>query len=61
MLVIGSPDTVRTKLHRIVSETGTNYVIGRFAFGDMPFDRVQQSVTLFAQEVMPAFRANAAV
>jgi hypothetical protein len=35
-------------------------VIGRFAFGDMPFDRVQQSVTLFSQEVMPAFRANAA-
>jgi alkanesulfonate monooxygenase SsuD/methylene tetrahydromethanopterin reductase-like flavin-dependent oxidoreductase (luciferase family) len=58
MLVIGSPDTVRQKLDRIVTETGTNYVIGRFAFGDMPFERVQQSVTLFAKEVMPAFRAN---
>jgi alkanesulfonate monooxygenase SsuD/methylene tetrahydromethanopterin reductase-like flavin-dependent oxidoreductase (luciferase family) len=60
MLVIGSPDTVREKLNRIVTETGTNYVIGRFAFGDIPFDRVQDSVTLFAKEVMPAFRANAA-
>jgi alkanesulfonate monooxygenase SsuD/methylene tetrahydromethanopterin reductase-like flavin-dependent oxidoreductase (luciferase family) len=58
MLVIGSPDTVRQKLDRIVTETGTNYVIGRFAFGDMPFERVQESVTLFAKEIMPAFRAN---
>jgi len=58
MLVIGSPQTVREKLNRIVAETGTNYVIGRFAFGDMPFERVRESVTLFSQEVMPAFRAN---
>jgi alkanesulfonate monooxygenase SsuD/methylene tetrahydromethanopterin reductase-like flavin-dependent oxidoreductase (luciferase family) len=60
MLVIGSPETVREKLKRIVAETGTNYVIGRFAFGDMPFESVQQSVTLFSKEVMPPFRANAA-
>jgi alkanesulfonate monooxygenase SsuD/methylene tetrahydromethanopterin reductase-like flavin-dependent oxidoreductase (luciferase family) len=60
MLVIGSPPTVRAKLDRIVSETGTNYVIGRFAFGDIPVERVLQSVSLFAREVMPAFRGNVA-
>jgi alkanesulfonate monooxygenase SsuD/methylene tetrahydromethanopterin reductase-like flavin-dependent oxidoreductase (luciferase family) len=58
MLVIGSPDTVRNKLARILSETGTNYVLGRFAFGDMPVERVLQSVHLFAGEVMPAFHGN---
>lgn len=60
MLVVGSPETVREKLDRIVTETGTNYVIGRFAFGDIPVDRVLHSVKLFASEVMPAFRGNIA-
>jgi alkanesulfonate monooxygenase SsuD/methylene tetrahydromethanopterin reductase-like flavin-dependent oxidoreductase (luciferase family) len=53
--LIGSPETVRKKLERITAETGINYVMGRFAFGDMPLERVMNSVDLFAREVMPAF------
>ena len=53
--VIGGPETVRKKLQRINSESGATYVIGRFAFGDMPVERVLRSVELFAKEVMPAF------
>lgn len=55
--IIGSPDTVRRKLERIVGETGLNYVMGRFAFGDMPVERVRRSVDFFVKDVMPAFGA----
>ena len=55
--LVGGPETVRRKLERITAETDTNYVLGRFAFGDMPLDRVMGSIDLFTQEVMPAFRA----
>jgi alkanesulfonate monooxygenase SsuD/methylene tetrahydromethanopterin reductase-like flavin-dependent oxidoreductase (luciferase family) len=60
MTVVGTPETVRKKLERITSETGTTYVIGRFAFGDIPVERVLHSIDLFAKEVMPAFAAAAA-
>lgn len=58
MTVVGSPETVRKKLERIIGETGTNYVMGRFAFGDIPVDRVLRSIDLFTKEVMPAFGAE---
>jgi alkanesulfonate monooxygenase SsuD/methylene tetrahydromethanopterin reductase-like flavin-dependent oxidoreductase (luciferase family) len=57
MMVVGAPETVRGKLDRIASETGTNYVIGRFAFGDIPVERVLRSVDLFAKEVMLGFKS----
>jgi len=59
MMVVGAPETVRRTLERITGETGTNYVLGRFAFGDIPVEGVLHSIDLFAKEVMPAFRGNA--
>ncbi len=58
--VVGAPETVRRKLERIIAATEINYVMGRFFFGDMPVERVINSVNLFAREVMPAFQVTVA-
>jgi len=60
MMLVGAPETVRKKLEHITRESGTNYVLGRFAFGDIPLERVLRSVSLFANEVIPALRTAAA-
>ncbi len=51
--LIGSPDTVRRQVQAMLDESGINYVIGVFAFGDLPYTRVAESIRLFATEVMP--------
>lgn len=58
-LIAGSPDTVREAVANAVDECGTNYVMGRFAFGDIPVENVLRSIDLFGTEVMPAFAAGA--
>jgi alkanesulfonate monooxygenase SsuD/methylene tetrahydromethanopterin reductase-like flavin-dependent oxidoreductase (luciferase family) len=55
--IAGSPDTVREFLARQVEDSGTNYVVGQFCFGDLSLDEMTGSVELFAAEVMPALRA----
>jgi len=52
--VAGSPATVRDLLAQQIAETGCNYVIGQFAFGDMTRDEALGSIDLFSHEVMPA-------
>jgi alkanesulfonate monooxygenase SsuD/methylene tetrahydromethanopterin reductase-like flavin-dependent oxidoreductase (luciferase family) len=52
--VVGSPATVREQLARYLDQTGANYVMGAFAFGDMPVEQVLGSVDLFGREVIPA-------
>ena len=59
--LVGSPDSVRQQIQAMVDESGINYVIGVFAFGDLPFQRVATSMHLFAQEVMPAFASRVEV
>jgi alkanesulfonate monooxygenase SsuD/methylene tetrahydromethanopterin reductase-like flavin-dependent oxidoreductase (luciferase family) len=54
--VAGSPATVRTALAEQLAETGCNYVVGQFAFGDMTCEEALHSIGLFASEVMPALR-----
>jgi alkanesulfonate monooxygenase SsuD/methylene tetrahydromethanopterin reductase-like flavin-dependent oxidoreductase (luciferase family) len=51
--LIGSPDTVRARVQEMVTETGINYVLGVFNFGNLPQERVLRSMRLFASEVMP--------
>ena len=43
-----------------LAETGCNYVVGQFAFGDLTRDECLRSIGLFASEVMPALRASPA-
>src|SRR5262249_41729307 len=50
----GAPASVKEWLGRQLAETGTNYVVGQFAFGDLTPDECIRSVELFANHVMPA-------
>jgi alkanesulfonate monooxygenase SsuD/methylene tetrahydromethanopterin reductase-like flavin-dependent oxidoreductase (luciferase family) len=50
----GSPDTVRSALERQIRETGVNYLMCRFAFGDLSFDESHRTVGLFVTHVMSA-------
>lgn len=58
--IAGSPAEVRDVLLRQLAESGANYFVCRFAFGDLAFDEAQQSLKLFADHVMPAMAAQAA-
>jgi alkanesulfonate monooxygenase SsuD/methylene tetrahydromethanopterin reductase-like flavin-dependent oxidoreductase (luciferase family) len=50
----GSPASVTGWLRAQLDETGTNYVVGQFAFGDLTYDECRRSVELFARHVMPS-------
>jgi alkanesulfonate monooxygenase SsuD/methylene tetrahydromethanopterin reductase-like flavin-dependent oxidoreductase (luciferase family) len=54
--IAGSPATVRHHLQAQLDETGCNYVVGQFAFGDMTRDEALRSIGLFVNDVMPALR-----
>jgi alkanesulfonate monooxygenase SsuD/methylene tetrahydromethanopterin reductase-like flavin-dependent oxidoreductase (luciferase family) len=54
--VAGSPETVIRTLREQLEESGVNYCVGQFAFGDMTPDEALGSVDLFVREVMPALR-----
>ena len=51
--IAGSPATVAGVLAAQVAESGCNYLIGRFAFGDLSFEESARSLDLFQSEVMP--------
>jgi alkanesulfonate monooxygenase SsuD/methylene tetrahydromethanopterin reductase-like flavin-dependent oxidoreductase (luciferase family) len=51
--IAGSPATVLRALDAQIRETGSNYLVGQFAFGDMPHTDALRSIELFAREVMP--------
>jgi alkanesulfonate monooxygenase SsuD/methylene tetrahydromethanopterin reductase-like flavin-dependent oxidoreductase (luciferase family) len=53
-VIAGSPDTVTRALAREIADCGANYLIGRFAFGTIPIDRVLRSIDLFAGDVLGA-------
>jgi alkanesulfonate monooxygenase SsuD/methylene tetrahydromethanopterin reductase-like flavin-dependent oxidoreductase (luciferase family) len=52
----GSPASVTQWLRAQLDQTGTNYVVGQFAFGDLTPEETRHSVELFAQHVMPELR-----
>jgi alkanesulfonate monooxygenase SsuD/methylene tetrahydromethanopterin reductase-like flavin-dependent oxidoreductase (luciferase family) len=56
--IAGSPATVAAFLSDQLDETGCNYVVGQFAFGDLSLRECQRSVDLFAREVMPMLQAK---
>jgi alkanesulfonate monooxygenase SsuD/methylene tetrahydromethanopterin reductase-like flavin-dependent oxidoreductase (luciferase family) len=58
--IAGSPAEVRDVLLRQLGESGANYFVCRFAFGDLSFDEAQRSLKLFADQIMPAMAAKAA-
>jgi alkanesulfonate monooxygenase SsuD/methylene tetrahydromethanopterin reductase-like flavin-dependent oxidoreductase (luciferase family) len=54
--IAGSPETVRSFLAAQITNSGANYVVGQFCFGDLELDEMLCSVGLFADKVMPALR-----
>jgi alkanesulfonate monooxygenase SsuD/methylene tetrahydromethanopterin reductase-like flavin-dependent oxidoreductase (luciferase family) len=51
--VAGPPDKVRDFLQREIDAGGLNYLLCRFAFGDIAADEALHSLDLFASRVMP--------
>jgi alkanesulfonate monooxygenase SsuD/methylene tetrahydromethanopterin reductase-like flavin-dependent oxidoreductase (luciferase family) len=56
--VAGSPETVSRFLAKEMHETGANYCVGQFAFGDLPLDATLESIELFRRAVMPALKQS---
>ena len=54
--VAGAPAKVAAVLGAMLAESGINYLLCRFAFGDLDLDAGLRSVALFAEQVMPALR-----
>ena len=57
--IAGTPETVAKYLAPRIAESGINYVVGQFAFGNMSYAEAAGSVELFGREVMPRLRAEA--
>ena len=53
----GSPATVTESIRAQMVESGADYFVGQFAFGDLTLDETKRSVELFARDVMPALRS----
>jgi alkanesulfonate monooxygenase SsuD/methylene tetrahydromethanopterin reductase-like flavin-dependent oxidoreductase (luciferase family) len=60
IVIVGTPDEVTEKLKHEIDISGVNYVLTRFAFGDLSFDESVHSLSLFTKNVMPEFIAEAA-
>jgi alkanesulfonate monooxygenase SsuD/methylene tetrahydromethanopterin reductase-like flavin-dependent oxidoreductase (luciferase family) len=55
-LVAGTPGTVREKIEQQIAESGANYFVARFAYGNLTHEESVRSLELFANEVMPHFQ-----
>ena len=49
------------KLRAEIAESGANYLVTRFAYGDMKLAESLHSLELFQRHVMPALRESVAV
>ena len=54
--VAGTPDKVREHLQRNIDEGGLNYLLCRFAFGDVTQQESVNSINLFTSRVMADLR-----
>jgi alkanesulfonate monooxygenase SsuD/methylene tetrahydromethanopterin reductase-like flavin-dependent oxidoreductase (luciferase family) len=59
-VIYGTPEMVRETIAREVAESGANYFVARFAFGDLSYQESARSFDLFADEIMPHFRRKKA-
>lgn len=55
--VVGSPESVTSRLTELQEELGFGQLIGLFAPGDITPERTRRNTELFASEVMPALRS----
>ena len=55
-VVAGSPASIREYMDEYM-ETGANYFVGGFQWGDLTHEQAMQSVDLFVEEIMPYYAA----
>lgn len=60
LVAAGTPAQVEALLASEVAQTGVNYLLMRFAFGDLKLEESMRSVDLFHRLVMPALAKAAA-
>ncbi len=53
--IVGTPATVRAEIERQIELLGVNYMTVAFYFGSISHDNAMRSLSLFRDEVMPAF------
>jgi alkanesulfonate monooxygenase SsuD/methylene tetrahydromethanopterin reductase-like flavin-dependent oxidoreductase (luciferase family) len=51
--IVGSVETVIREVNDAMAVSGCNYLVGRFAFGNMSYQDTRKSVDLFINQVMP--------
>lgn len=56
--IVGSPATVRDKLIDHLGKLGAGNLLGIFQIGTLPHELTVKSMTLFAEQVLPALRAH---
>ena len=54
--VAGAPERVAEALRAQIQATGSNYLVGQFAFGDLSLAETLASIELFARRVMPELK-----
>jgi alkanesulfonate monooxygenase SsuD/methylene tetrahydromethanopterin reductase-like flavin-dependent oxidoreductase (luciferase family) len=59
--VVGTPDKVIDILRAQLAESGANYLVVRFAYGDLTLAESLRSLDLFQRHVMPALRESVKV
>jgi alkanesulfonate monooxygenase SsuD/methylene tetrahydromethanopterin reductase-like flavin-dependent oxidoreductase (luciferase family) len=55
-LYTGTPATVRARIQADLEESGANYFVPRFAYGNLTHEESVRSLELFTKEVMPHFQ-----
>lgn len=55
-LFAGTPATVRARIQADLEESGANYFVPRFAYGNLTHEESVRSLELFTKEVMPHFQ-----
>ena len=56
--VMGTPDTCIAKIKQLRDVMGTDHFNANFWFGDLSQEQVLDSMTLFAEEVLPVLKSD---
>src|SRR6185437_1348403 len=54
--VVGTPEQVAERLQAQLDESGSNYLVVRFGYGDLTLSESLHALDLFQRHVMPALR-----
>ncbi len=59
-IFVGSPETIRQRLWEFIADAGIGNLLIQFHIGNLSYELTQKSQRLFAEQVMPRLRADAA-